>query len=98
MKTSGSPAKGKAVFSIDLLKWIENPCPGCQPQVEQEPEVQEAQPAESDFTRALPPPIPKLETRFRTSGFPQASQQTSFSPPSATRASNRDPQLPHSNS
>jgi len=48
--------------------------------------------------RLEPPPMPKQEIIFWTSGDPHASQTTSFSFPAATRHSNLFPHFSHANS
>jgi hypothetical protein len=53
---------------------------------------------EAALSRLLPPPIPKPEIRFRTSADPHSGQQTPFSPPSRTRASNCRPHFIQANS
>jgi len=45
--------------------------------------------------RLEPPPMPKQEIIFWTSGDPHASQTTSFSFPAATRHSNLLPHFSH---
>jgi hypothetical protein len=49
------------------------------------------QPDEDDLIRLEPPPMPKQEIIFRTSGEPHSAQTTSFSRPAVTRLSNRRP-------
>lgn len=61
-------------------------------QVLQEPDEQVVQPDEEDLIRLEPPPMPKQEIIFRTSGEPHSAQTTSFSWPAVTRLSNL---LPH---
>jgi len=56
------------------------------------------QEAEAVFRRLLPPPIPKAENSFRTSFEPQCGQETPFSPPSRTSASNCRPHFLQMNS
>jgi hypothetical protein len=60
-------------------------------QVAQDLLEQEAQPAEDVLMRLAPPPIPNAEKSFSRSWLPQASQQTDFSWPRRTSASNRFP-------
>jgi hypothetical protein len=57
----------------------------------QEPEEQVEQPDDDDLIRLEPPPMPKQEIIFRTSGEPHSAQTTSFSRPAVTRLSNRRP-------
>jgi hypothetical protein len=63
--------------------------------VEQEPLEQLEQPLPEALIRLPPPPMPKADGRLRTSGRPQAGQQTSASPPSRTSFSNVDPHDRH---
>jgi hypothetical protein len=53
---------------------------------------QELQFAEEDFTRLLPPPIPKAEISLWISLLPHSTQTTFFSPPIGVSVSK---QLPH---
>ena len=55
-------------------------------------------PLEEALSLLLPPPIPKEETSFSRPLFPQFLQETFFSPPMATMASNCTPHFLHKNS
>ncbi len=65
--------------------------------VSQEVAEQELQLCE-DFTRLLPPPIPKEEMSFWTSLLPHFTQRTFFSPPIEVRISKEALQVLQKNS
>ena len=53
---------------------------------------------EEALSRLEPPPMPKQEITFWTSGAPHSAQTTSFSLPTATRLSNLLPHFLQTNS
>jgi hypothetical protein len=55
-------------------------------------------PLEALLSLLLPPPMPNEEKSFWMSLFPQILQDTPFSPPMETRASNCFPHFLHKNS
>jgi hypothetical protein len=67
-------------------------------QVSQEVAEQVEHPLEELLSLLLLPPIPKEEMSFSRPLFPQFLQETFFSPPMATRASNCTPHFLHKNS
>ena len=67
-------------------------------QVPQDLVEQVVQELEAVLIRLAPPPIPKAEMSFRTSGAPHSGQETPFSPPIRTSASKRRPHCLQTNS
>jgi hypothetical protein len=61
----------------------------------QDLDEQLAQLDEEALMRLEPPPMPKPDISFRTSGDPHISQTTSFSWPAFTRRSNLFPHFRH---
>jgi hypothetical protein len=64
----------------------------------QEPVEQVVQLEDEALRRLDPPPMPKQEIFFSTSGDPHLAQTTSFSFPTVTRLSNLWPHFLHANS